>query len=76
MKPEGLSMQSGMLTVGARVNSWCAMRLRQWVVLVPCEHFPQSCRLKGHRQASVGGLLERELVKISGGSLPVEFVCG
>lgn len=76
IKPKGLSMQSGMLSVGARVNSWRAMRLRQWAALVLCEHFSESCRLKGHRQASVGGLLERELVKISGGSLPVEFVCG
>ncbi|MCQ6261293.1 hypothetical protein MLD55_05050 [Alcanivorax sp. MM125-6] len=76
MKPKGLSMQFGMLTVGARVNSWRAMRLRQWAVLVLCEHFSQSCRLKGSRQASVGSLLERELVTVSRGSLSVEFVSG
>ncbi|WP_414434725.1 hypothetical protein [Alloalcanivorax venustensis] len=58
MKTKGISMQSGMLTVGARINSWCAMRLRQWTALVLCERFTQSCRLKGSRQASVGSLLE------------------
>ena len=71
-----LSKQSGMLTPGHRVNSFDAMRLRQCAIHELCEHFSQRCRLKGHRQASVGGLLERELVKISVGSLRVEFVSG
>jgi len=30
IKPKGLSMQSGILTAGHRVNSLYAVRLRQW----------------------------------------------
>jgi HEAT repeat protein len=69
-------MQPGILAVDHGGNSLCAIRIRQWAALVLCEHFSQSCHLKGHRQASVGGLLERELVKVSVRSLPVEFVSG
>ena len=78
MKPKGLSMQSGMLSVSARVNSWRAMRLRQWAVLVLCEHFPKVAASKAAgRQAAVGfWVWGRELVKISGGSLLVKFVSG
>ncbi|MFT6555629.1 MAG: hypothetical protein ACJAZ5_002821 [Alloalcanivorax venustensis] len=57
MKSKGLSIQPGMLTAGHRFSSLCAVRLRQWATLVLCEHFSQSYRLKGHQQASVGGLL-------------------
>ena len=54
MKPEGLSMQSGMLTVGARVNSWCAMRLRQWSSSSPVNTSPKVAASKvTGRQASV-----------------------
>lgn len=76
MKSNGLSIQPGMLTAGHRVSSLCAVRLRQWVTLVLREHFSQSYRLKGSRQASVGSLLEIELVTVSGVSLPTEFVSG